>query len=268
MNHERNLAKSIAGRNLQPGKVLMLRFPSLPAPLPALYGVKETTPIMEIRLPDNYCRSRKFPLFIFLCGGRGGGGLSIAMKIMGPRDWILGGLPLFKKQVDKKESYDGLLVCFEDFPVISRSYGTMLNRLFRTVPNIDSKRSVIGGGSNGAHTLAVLISGQDGTILSSFRDYFFGEGGMLQLADLHKRSLRGHRFLMLAGAKGRRAARPRKFEDFYLIQSRTVRSLAKLNGLDFTLIVRSDMGHAFDSRCMTAVRHWVCRRKSCAIVHN
>ena len=213
---------------------------------------------MDIRLPDNYRAGKKFPLFIHIPGGDGGskGDLSTAQKIMGTRDWILGSLPLFKKRLDKKEIYNGILVCREDFPVISASYATMLGRLFELVPNIDVKRSTIGGSSNGAHTVSVLVTGQNPTILGFFRSYYFGDGGMLQLADLHKRSLRGHRFLMIVGAKGRRTTKPRNLLDVYLIQSEVLQGWARITGVDFRRIVRPDMGHAFDSKCLAAVRRW------------
>lgn len=258
MKRKRIVARRVVDVDLQPGKVVTIPFPDLTDPLLALSTGKHIIPCMDIRLPDNYRVNKKFPLFIYIPGGYGGnkGDLSTAQKIMGTMDWILGSLPLFKKRLDTKEIYGGILVCFEDFPAISTSYATMLGRLFELIPNIDVKRSTIGGASNGAHTLGVLITGQDPTILGCFRNYYFNDGGMLQLADLHKRSLRSHRFLMLVGAKNRRTTKPRNLLDIYLIQSQMLQGWARINGLDFRRIVRPDMGHSFDTKCMVAVRRW------------
>lgn len=247
--------------DLRPGRVLTIPFPELPRPLSSVFKGVAVVPSLAIRLPDNYRPRKKFPLFIHLSGGSGAdrGDLSHALETAGPRDWIVGSLPLFKQCLDREEIYKGLLIGAEDFPLLSRAYGTMLSRLFRVVPNIDFTRSTIGGSSNGAHALAVLITGQDPVILKAFRNYYFGEGGFLQLADLHKRALRRHRFLMLVGARGRREDRVRNLLDAYLIQSRMIRALARLNGLEFRLIVRPDMGHDFDARCRAAVRRWARR---------
>lgn len=252
-----------AHSRLQPGQNITIPFPSLPRPFSALAGGKPAIPCLDIRLPDNYKPGRKFPLFVHIPGGSGSykGNLAAAREIIGTRNWILASLPLFKKSFDKKEIYGGILICHEDRPMIAASYAVMLKRLFRLIPNIDFKRSVIGGSSNGAHTVALLITAQDPVILKYFRGYYFGDGGILQLSDLHKLSLRGHRFLMIVGAKDRRKVTPRNLLDLYLIQSRLHEAWAKINGLDFRRIERPDMGHAFDARCMAAVRRWA-RRKS------
>ncbi len=49
----------------------------------------------------------------------------------------------------------------EDLAVVSAAYRAMLEKLAAEVPNIDWDRSVIGGHSNGAHTLSVLLAGRD-----------------------------------------------------------------------------------------------------------
>ena len=255
-------AGRIVRADLQPGRILTIPFPDLDGPLSALAGGESVIPCMEIRLPDNYRPGKKFPLFVYIPGGMGGdkGDISMAQKIIGTRDWVLVSLPLFKKRLDTKEIYGGILVCAEDFPIISSSYATMFGRLFEIIPNIDFTRSIIGGVSNGAHTLGVLLTGQDPTILGSFKSYYFGEGGMLQLADLHKHSFRGHRFLMLVGAKDRTTTKARNLLDAYLIQSRLIHDWAKVNGLDFRRVVRPDMGHDFDAKCMAVVRRWAKRQ--------
>jgi predicted esterase len=53
------------------------------------------------------------------------------------------------------------LVTIDDFETVSRAYRVMLQELFDTVPYIAPERSALGGFSNGAHTTALLLAGQD-----------------------------------------------------------------------------------------------------------
>ena len=96
-----------------------------------------------------------------------------------PRDFICVSLPLFKRAYDKK---DGGRVSMEDFETVSRAYRTMLQKLYDAVPNTTPERSALGGFSNGAHTVAVLLAGQDEFILSHFRAFYFVDGGFGPLA--------------------------------------------------------------------------------------
>lgn len=106
-------------------------------------------------------------------------------------------LPLFKRTNDRA------LISVEDFQTVSHAYRSMLQKLFDTVPNVTSERSVLGGFSNGAHTSALLIAGQDEFILRHFQAFYFVEGGFGALAanTLRKPTMRHCRFLVLRGDK-------------------------------------------------------------------
>jgi hypothetical protein len=159
-------------QQLAPGKVTDLTFSdtNLPPTLHAMMTGESTTPTMTVRLPDDYDSSKAYPLLVYVPGFDGGlkGNIGNAQTIAGPRGWIVASLPLFKKTVDRGELSGGLLVSFEDCPLISRSYELMLGRLFMLVPNIDRERSAMVGFSNGAITIAVLVSSHDEFILTHF----------------------------------------------------------------------------------------------------
>ena len=53
----------------------------------------------------------------------------------------------------------------------------MLEKFAAEVPDIDPKRSVIGGHSNDAHTLSVLLAGRDEFISKHFHAFWLHESG-------------------------------------------------------------------------------------------
>lgn len=152
----------VRAQELAPGKTTEITFPGegLPSTLHAMMTGEETIPTLTVRLPDNYDSTKTFPLLVYVPGFDGGlkGNIYNAETIAGPRGWIVATLPLFKKAVDKSEPGGGILIGFEDYPVISKAYDYMLGRLFDLIPNINRDRSAMVGFSNGALTIAVLIS--------------------------------------------------------------------------------------------------------------
>lgn len=182
---------------LRPGQVLHFTFPELPETL------TKKTPHVSLRLPDNYAPDRSFPLFIFLPGGAGGNGAvdQRQIEIAGTNDWVLGSFPLFGADGE------GIFVGFDCYPKIKAAYEAFLQRIEETVPNVDRERSVIGGSSNGAHTLAALLSAMDATTLRHFKGFFFIDGGEdLTLASLSRFAgqwgagkRHGYRFLFIYG---------------------------------------------------------------------
>src|SRR3974390_729208 len=126
-----------------------LDFPDLPDTLATMTTGERQPPRLTVRLPINYSRDDKFPLFVFLNGSDGGRGdtLPLDRKTIGSNDFICANLPLFKRAFDKA---DGGLVTVDDFETVSRAYRVMLQKLFDTIPNITPERSALGGFSNGA----------------------------------------------------------------------------------------------------------------------
>jgi hypothetical protein len=187
---------------LTPGKVIRLAFPELPPTLRAVNapGTKEPTAI-SVRLPDNYSKDRPFPLFVFLHGGQGSTGseVDLPMAIVGKDDYVVATFPLFKKEIDREEQWGGVGIDLRDYPAISGAFKAFLDRIRETVPNLDGKTSVLGGYSNGANTLALLLSALDPTTLTSFRRFYFIDAGIDWTAYPRYKTLGSHDILFVVG---------------------------------------------------------------------
>ena len=174
-----------------PGETTEIFFPDAGLP-PTLYTMMTGTaaaPCLTVRLPDDYSPSGSYPLLVYVPGFHGGpkGNIANAGSMAGDRGWIVASLPLFKSRVDRDEPAGGLVVSFQDYPILSKAYATMLGRLFELVPNIDRDRSAMVGFSNGAVTIGVLVSSHDEFILTRFKNFCLVDHGMFHLTDLHKK---------------------------------------------------------------------------------
>jgi hypothetical protein len=245
----------VSAQELTPGKVTDLVFSdaSLPPTLHAMMTHQAVTPTMTVRLPDDYDSSKTYPLLVYVPGFDGGvkGNIGNAQTIAGNRGWIVASVPLCKKTVDTSEPAGGMLVSFEDEPIIARSYELMLGRLFALVPHIDRERSAMVGFSNGALTIAVLVSCHDEFILDHFRNFCLVDHGMFHLTDLHKQGARDCRFLVLVGDKqdmGR---------ELKIRQSKLLQDEWKLLGVHLSYQIMKDTGHEFGDRQMAMVGEWL-----------
>jgi hypothetical protein len=245
----------VSAQELTPGKVIDLVFSdaSLPPTLHAMMTHQALTPTMTVRLPDNYDSSKTYPLLVYVPGFDGGlkGNIGNAQTIAGNRGWIVASVPLFKKTVDTSEPAGGILVSFEDEPIIARSYELMLGRLFALVPHIDRGRSAMVGFSNGALTIAVLVSCHDEFILNHFRNFCLVDHGMFHLTDLHKQGARDCRFLVLVGDKqdmGR---------ELKIRQSKLLQDEWQLLGVHLSYQIMKDTAHEFGDRQMAMAGEWL-----------
>ena len=245
----------VSAQELTPGKVTDLVFSdaSLPPTLHAMMTHQAVTPTMTVRLPDDYDSSKTYPLLVYVPGFDGGvkGNIGNAQTIAGNRGWIVASVPLCKKTVDTSEPAGGILVSFGDEPIIARSYELMLGRLFALVPHIDRERSAMVGFSNGALTIAVLVSCHDEFILDHFRNFCLVDHGMFHLTDLHKQGVRDCRFLVLVGDKqdmGR---------ELKIRQSKLLQDEWKLLGVHLSYQIMKDTGHEFGDRQMAMVGEWL-----------
>jgi predicted esterase len=244
-------------RDLKPGAVIDIPFDhsALPPTLYETFTGGSEPPGLQVRLPDDYTPARNFPVLVYVPGYHGGpkGNLGNATAIAGPKGWIAASLPLFKKTLDRGEPSGGLPVSFEDYPVVSQAYRIMLDRLYETIPNTDRDNSAMVGFSNGALTIAVLVSCHDGFILSRFRNFCLVDHGMAHLTDLHKSGARESRFLILAGDR----------EDYgrslKIRGAELRRDEWKLLGVDVDCRILEDTGHEFETRHMELVGRWLRR---------
>jgi hypothetical protein len=241
---------------LRPGAVLEFRFPGLPRTLHAVRRGKRRAPGMVAHLPEGYCRSRRFPVLVYIEGGCGEPAdracLEKPLRIAAGLGYVTVALPLFKSGLDPREIHKGLLIgAYDDYPLMARCYRVMLRKLEAAVPNLDFPRSAFGGFSNGAHATALLLSAVDPFILARFRDFYLVEGG-LRLSSLHKAALARKRFLVMVGARpgdaGHRA---------FLESARLLRLSARRLGRDLALRRMPGVGHAFPDGAVPLLRAWL-----------
>ena len=249
------LALSLSAQQLNPGKTNELTFPNadLPPILHTMMTGEQAVPTLTYRLPDDYDSTKTYPLIVYVPGWDGGlkGNIYNAQTIAGTHGWIAATLPLFKKTVDRSEPAGGLIVSMEDYPIIAKCYGVMLGKLFETVPNIDRERSAMVGFSNGAQTIAVLLSLHDEFILTHFKNFCLVDHGMFHLTDLHKKYSRDCRYLVLVGDK-QDMGRELKIQRSKLLQEEM-----KILGVNLTYQILKDTGHEFREKEMTIVGKWI-----------
>jgi hypothetical protein len=246
---------------IDPGKNIEITFPDadLPPILHTLWTGKKSIPTLTFRLPTDYDSTKTYPLLVYVPGGDGGlkGNIYNARTIAGANGWIVATLPLFKKTIDKSEPGGGIIISMEDFPVVSKCYKIMLGKLFETVPNIEHDGNAMVGFSNGAITLAVLLSSHDEFILTHFNNFCMVDHGMFHLTDLHKKGSRDSRFLILVGDK-QDLGRELKIQ-----QSRLLQDEMKMLGVNLSFEIMKDTGHEFRKKQMAIVGKWL-RKESTA----
>lgn len=247
---------------LEPGARIILRFPDLPRSLFAMQSGEEAMTQACLVLPDNYSAERTFPLFVFLYGGHGGpaAGPGRGHQIMKGRDCIFVNLPLFKAAFDPAGPFKGLLITTEqDGDAICRAYAAMLEKINATVPNIDSTRNVIGGMSNGAHSIVAMFEKGDDRLRGMFRHLVLIEGGWYSIKAFDR--YREKSILYLCGDYadqddwlGRRMR-----EDLPQAR-RKLEEAAHTHRLDVTGLVMQGTGHDMPTRFDADVRAWVLKQ--------
>ncbi len=240
---------------LTPGKTFEITFSNNNLP-PTLYTIITgdiVPPCLTITLPEDYEPNKTFPLLVYVPGLHGGpkGNIHNAQTIAGPKGWIVATLPLFKKSVDPNEVSGGLIVSFQDYPVIAKAYDIILGRIFEIVPNIDRQKSAMVGFSNGALTIAVLVSSHDEFILTHFKSFCLVDHGMFHLTDLHKANAKDCRYLILVGDKTDQG------RDLKIRGSQLLADEWKLLGVNLTYHIMKDTGHEFQERHMAIVGKWL-----------
>ena len=252
---------------LEPSAELTLEFPDLPATYYEQKTGKKTVPLLSAQLPENYAADQAFPLFVFIEGGNGGAGsnASFARRIIGARDFIAVNLPLFNNAEAKPPTLRGVsakrgsMINSNDAAVLSSSYRVMLEKLARTIPNIATVRSTLGGFSNGAHATSVLAAAKDDYILGHFTAFFLLEGGVgfaLNPSALRAPALRGHRFIVLFGDTDKD---PKQQIQRTLVAGPIIQLIcqqAHAAGLDLTHIVMRGHGHEQPAEYLKVIGAW------------
>lgn len=244
-----------AAQQLTPGAEVEIAFDSARVGRSLYSSVtgEDAPATLVVRLPTNYQAGQKYPLLVYVPGlyGNRAGNIGNAETIAGKRDWIVASLPLFKVRIDPSEVGQGILVGLEDYPAISRAYTTMLGRIFELVPNIDRQRSSMVGYSNGALTLAVLLSSHDPFIRTHFGSFVLVDQGFFHLTDLHKQDVRDARYLLLVGDQ------PDMGRDLKLRGCALLQDSWRLLQVDVTCEVLVGVGHALPEVTMQRIGQWL-----------
>lgn len=236
---------------LGPNAALVLDFPELPNTLAGQVSGTQKPARLGAILPSNFSATSKHPLFVYLKGGSGGpeDGGAMARDIIGAEDFVAVQLPLFKKAQPKGKT---LPVTMEDWPAVSTAYRVMLEKLAATVPNIDWEHSVIGGHSNGAHTLSVLLAARDEYITQRFRAFWFHEGGFALLPAALP--VKEARLLVFVADDG--MTEVSEFRQLMLDQVSLLERQAKLMKVDLKSVVLRGYGHDVPPEYMRNVRQF------------
>lgn len=250
-------AEATEALTVAPGATMVFEFPELPPTLATQTGGLREAPRMTVKLPNNYRAECRLPVFILLEGNDGGRGdlREVNDSIVGRDDYVQVALPLFKTEVKADAPYGGKLIGAADEAVLKKAWGTMLQRLFTAVPNLTPKRSAIGGFSNGAHALSVLIAHPDPFLLAHFEEFFFFEGGFDSLTPEVMRGhpeLAGHRFASFFSDQppGARRTELRR-------QGEAIQNAARARGLDFTAVTMPGAVHGLPPEYLPKLGDWV-----------
>lgn len=247
---------------LKPGTRMILKFPELPQTLYAMQSGQEAITQAYLALPENYSSERKFPLFVFLYGGHGGPGVGPGrgQQIMENKDCIFVNLPLFKKEIVPDGPFKGLLITTEqDGETICRAYTAMLKKVYATIPNIDTVHNIIGGMSNGAHSIVVMFEKGDAYLMSIFQNIVLIEGGWNSLKTFDR--YKGKGILYLHGDyAGQDDWLGRKMREDLPKAVRKFEDTIATHQLNATGLVMKDTGHDMPARFNTDVKAWVLRK--------
>jgi hypothetical protein len=225
----------------------------LPANLYSMYTGNEENSVLQYCLPQSYSTAKEYPLVLYVPGfhGQRGGNLRNAKDIAEGHDCIVASLPLFKADFDPSEVGNGIIVSFSDYRVLSDAYEVILQRLFDAVPNIDPAKSAMVGFSNGAISIAVLVSSRDEFILERFHGFCLVDHGMFHLTDLYKHPTKNRRFLIMVGDQ-EDYGRELKLRGAQLLED-SYRPL----GIDVESRVLENTGHELTNACKKDIGTWI-----------
>jgi hypothetical protein len=194
---------------------------------------------------------------VFLHGGQGsiGSEVDLPMGIVGKNDYVLATFPLFKKEINPEEQWGGVGIDFLDYPTISRAFQAFVDRIRDTIPNLDAQTSVMGGYSNGANVLALLLSALDPPTLKSFKRFFFIDAGLDWTGYPRYKSLGDCDILFVVGGG---TATPEWWRKYLLSRVDYYKEIAQRYHVSkWKFIVLDGLGHDDPSKFFPVVKDWV-----------
>ncbi len=151
---------------VKPGSTIRLEFPELSR------DRADQTAACQVRLPTNYEPTKPFGLVVWLGGGEGGNQPNGAFVPEGP--FVLAGLPY-----PKGANNPGQANMVGEYDKVWEFHRAMLDRVFQTIPNLKKEWSLIGGFSNGGHSIDGMLRVRDkkGALADYFGAFVIADGG-------------------------------------------------------------------------------------------
>ena len=182
------------------------------------------------------------------------------------KDCIFVNLPLFKKKFDPDGPFKGLLITTEqDGETICQAYTAMLKKIYATIPNIDTAHNIIGGMSNGAHSIVAMFEQGDAYLMSTFQNLVLLEGGWHSIKTFDR--YQGKGILYLYGDyAGQNDWLGKKMREDFPKAVKKLEDAITADQLNATGLVMKDTGHDMPARFNTDVKAWLVKQL-CAIGH-
>lgn len=155
-----------AGDEVKPGATLRLEFPDLAK------DRSDQVAACHVRLPADYDPAKPFGLVVWLGGGDGGNQPGGGFVPEGP--FVLAGLPY-----PKGANNPGQANMVGEYDQVWEYQRTMLNRIYEKIPNLKKEWSILGGFSNGGHSIDGMLRqrDKDGSLADYFGAFVIADGG-------------------------------------------------------------------------------------------
>jgi hypothetical protein len=236
---------------LQPNQQIEIKLEDFPQCLVEMESGKSADKFASAVLPEDYDSGKKYPLLIFLGGGSGGIGNAPgeALFFSERKKFISVNLPLFKKKLNNGPP-PAIYINPNDFKHIAEQYSRILKLLKKKIPNIANTGHVIGGFSNGAHTIGAIID--DKTLSKQFSHYILAEGG----AEANKIP-RESKAIVLIGEKSPYGTQGLRIDKKGKVKSYPSQFADIAKKKNVTFIPMIDVGHDFPEKYKIAARDWL-----------
>jgi len=196
---------------------------------------------IQIRIPEDYTPDHPVPLALYLGGGQGTDNGDALKNFVDPAQWVTVAFP-YPQAVNTplhafKEGKSGDLIDFQK---------PMLERLQALLPNVDPKRRVVVGSSNGAHMIAIATCDGWKEFAEYFNAFVLHEGG--GSGSWNFSAVRRKKVFILMGEKSESL----KF-------SEGVVAAAERSRLKPDVFVAPGEGHGMGAASREAIKEWIAK---------
>jgi len=219
---------------IQPGKTVEIAMTGLEkdaAAQPAGY---------TLRVPENYHPWKSTPLIVWFGGGRGSRDVNQAVPLVDPKEFLIVCLPY-------PESEPRPLLAVKEGRGSTRLWAyhqPMLEDLKKRVPNISPDLRIVGGMSNGAHTVGSYLGDSIKEFTGFFDTFLLIEGG--SSIGQEYAGVRGKRIYQAWGTKGEGVA-----------YAARINELLRAARADVTDAPMQDVGHDFPGPEKAKCKSWI-----------